>query len=370
MSLFSDIIILDLTRVFSWPFCTRYFADYGAKVIKIENTTNYDEARDFPPIVNWKSWYFEQLNRNKKSITLDLKNNIDLKKFYKLVKKADIIIENFSPNIKNKLKIDYSTLKNINSKIIYTSISWYWTKIDKKAYDVVIQAESWIASVNGQDKPLKNATAIIDAFTWMSACFAISSALYNREKTNKWEFIDVSMLWSSLHLLENLLVETSITWQNPSLSPNHDSATFPFGFFESKDWYVVLAIGNNKNRAIFKNKFLSHLENNYTSNQERLSNKNFLIKEINNSFLNLNTEEILESLKEKNIACAKINNIKEVLNNKELIENNNLKEINHPELWNIKIAYENIKFASNWIQDYNFAPNLWQDNKEILWEMQ
>ncbi len=121
--IFKGIKILDLTRVFSGPYATRLFADYGAEVLKIENEKNFDDSRLFPPIKNNSSGYFELLNRNKKGISLDLKNEDDLKKFYVLCEKADIVVENYTPQTKHKLKIDYDIIKKINPEIIYASLS-------------------------------------------------------------------------------------------------------------------------------------------------------------------------------------------------------------------------------------------------------
>src|SRR5437762_3425966 len=122
-SIFNNITVLDLTKVFSGPFATRMLADYGAEVIKIENREQYDDARDYPPLKDGWSGYFELLNRNKKGISLNLKSETDLKHFYRLVQKADVIVENLTPITKEKLKIDYKSVKKYNSSIIYASLS-------------------------------------------------------------------------------------------------------------------------------------------------------------------------------------------------------------------------------------------------------
>ncbi|MDQ7022120.1 MAG: CoA transferase [Candidatus Gracilibacteria bacterium] len=154
-NLFSGIKILDCSRVFSGPFSTRYFADYGAEVIKVETEESYDESRDFGPLKNGKSGYFEILNRGKKSINLNLKNEKDLDIFYKLIKEVDIFVENFSPDTKNRLKINYDILSKINPKLIYGSINGYGENLNKRAYDVIVQAECGLASLNGESKPMK-----------------------------------------------------------------------------------------------------------------------------------------------------------------------------------------------------------------------
>ncbi len=165
--------------------------------------------------------------------------------FYAFIKTGDVSLENFSPEVKEKLNIDYVTLSKINPQLIYWSLNWYWENINKKAYDVIIQAESWLASVNGVKNPMKNATAIIDSFSWLSLVLAISSLLYKREFTGKWDFVNIPMIASWIQMLEQNLIETSIESINPKLTWNHDNAIFPFWFFQVKYWEIALAIGND-----------------------------------------------------------------------------------------------------------------------------
>ena len=175
--IFKNIRILDLTRILSGPLATRHFAVQGAEVIKIESPSG-DDTRNFPPLIHDWSGYFEFLNHNKKSLVLDLKLAKDLERFYELCKSADVVLENFSPCVKTNLKIDYDTIKKLNPKIIYASICGVTPCNAQKYYDIIAQAESGLISLNRTN----NTTAIIDSFVAMKLAFAISSALYNREK--------------------------------------------------------------------------------------------------------------------------------------------------------------------------------------------
>ena len=295
-NIFSGLKVLDCTRVFSWPYATRFFADYWAEVIKIEKLDNFDEARTFNPIVNWDSWYFEILNRNKKSISLNLKEKKDLAIFYNLIKEVDIFVENFSPDVKYKLKIDYETLKNINSKIIYWSINWYWENLDKKAYDVIIQAESWFSSLTWVDSPMKNATSVMDTFSGLSLALWITSLLYNREKTGVWGFVNIPMVSVWIQLLEQNLTETSITWKNPDFVWNLDNAIFPFWFFEAGDWYISIAIWNNKLWKLFTDNLIVELKDKFLLNSERIANKEYLKSIIEATFKKYKTKDLVKIL--------------------------------------------------------------------------
>ena len=140
--LFRGIRILDLTKVFSGPFCTRLFADYGAEVIKIEHPNAPDDSREFPPIKNGWSGYYEMLNRGKKGITLDLKTREGKEHFYRLAKTADVIVENLTPDTKKHLGIDYEEIRKIHPKIIYASISGTGQEENRRYYDILAQAVS------------------------------------------------------------------------------------------------------------------------------------------------------------------------------------------------------------------------------------
>jgi len=295
-NLFSGVKILDCTRVFSWPFASRYFSDYWAEVLKIETERNYDEARKFSPIIWDKSLYFEILNRWKKSLYIDFKKEKDLNLFYELVKDADIFLENFSANVKNKLKINYEILSKINSKLIYWSLNWYWENSDKKAYDSIIQAESGFSSLSWIEEPMKNATAIIDAFSGTNLVLAVSSLLYKREKTGFWGFVNIPMIASGIQLLEQNLTQTSINWKNPDFVWNWDNAIFPFGFFKAKDWNISIAIWNEILWNNFKQTFLNNIKWDYNSNQERLNSKDFLKEEIEKKFSEFSIENLSKLL--------------------------------------------------------------------------
>ncbi len=359
-NIFSKIKILDCTRVFSWPFATRYFADYWAEVIKVETLNSYDEARNFP------RWYFEILNRWKKSINLNLKDKNDLEKFYELIKDVDIFVENFTPNIKKKLKIDYETLSKINLKLIYWSLNWYGENTDKKAYDAIIQAESWFSSLSWESSPMKNATSIIDAFSWLSLALAISSLLYKREKTGKWEYVNIPMIACSLQLLEQNLTETSISWKNPEPIWNYDSAIFPFWFFKTRDWFISIAIWNDKLWNNFTEIIVIELKWKYLTNSDRLKNKNKLLKIIENEFSKFSTSELSCKLDKIWIPNSRINSMKEVLENKVFMKEKYLKKVKDPNLWEYVVPYEFTKYKTFEIEKIRKSPKIGENNEKFI----
>lgn len=363
--LFSGLKIIDVTRVFSWPFATRYFCDYWAEVIKIETLNNYDESRNFWPMVGKTSAYFEMLNRWKKSISLDLKDEKQRNIFYELIKEADVFVENFSPNIKTKLQIDYQTLSHINPKLIYASLNGYGEENNKKAYDVIIQAESWLASLNGKNYPMKNATSIIDTLSGVSLSLAISSLLYKREKTGLWDYVNVSMMACAMQLLEQNLTETSLTKQNPDFVWNQDSAIFPFWFFHTKDGEISLAIWNDILWEKFCEVFLPNCIGKYLWNIQRLHHKILLTSIIETAFQQYNGNEISKKLDEIGIPNSKIYLMKDILDNSELYQNNAIKKHIHPILWECVFPYEFTKYHSYQINEIKNAPCIGEHNKDF-----
>lgn len=357
-NLFTWIKVLDCTRVFSWPFCTRYFSDYGAEVLKIETENFFDESRLFYPLKNGKSGYFEVLNRWKKSINIDLKTEEWLKAFYELIKEVDIFVENFSPSVKYRLKIDYETLKKINPRLIYGSVNWYWEARDKKAYDVIVQADSWIASFNWEDKPIKNATAMIDAFSWNSLALWIASLLYKREKTGLWDFVNVSMIGSAFQILKQNITATSISWENPWFPGNQDTSIFPFGFYKTWDWNIAIAIWNDVLWEKFCTNIIPDLSEKYKSNQERMLAKNHLVKAMEYVFDNYKTDELVEKLENLWIPCWKIASMTDLINTPKFFEDWFLKKYNHKELGEIVVPYKFIDFKKYKIEDIKSSPEI------------
>lgn len=353
--------VLDLTKVLSGPLATRSLADLGAEVIKIENPSNPDPARSFPPLnKNW-SGYFEVFNRNKKSVALDLKNKADLGKFYKLVRTADVLVENMTPSVKTKLKIDFKTIKNFNKKIIYASLSGLDQKNDRKYFDVIAQAESGLMSLTGINTPTKIGPAVVDAYSGMTLAFAVVSALYWRERNGKGINISVSMLSCAVNLLEQNLIEASITKKNPEFSGNQDNAIAPFGVYKTKDGSIVLAIGSSEIWQSFVGLFPENAldRKEFSTNASRLNYQKKLTETLEGVFSNYKTKALTKILQNNNIPASEVKTMKDVLNNPWMYKHNALKK--HQ---NFVTSGQAIRFDSKFKSKYNPAPRLAENNKE------
>ena len=360
MNIFSSIKILDLTRVFSGPFATRHFSDFGAEVIKIESLQG-DDSRSFPPLVNNWSGYFEVLNRNKKSLILNLKNEIDLKKFYKLCESCDVVVENFSSEVKRKLKIDYTTVKKINPKIIYASISGVSDRVNRKYYDVIAQAESGLISLNGEKEDMKISTSVVDAFSGMKLAYAISSALYSREKNKEGCSLNVSMKGAAFDLLEQNLITSSLSHKNPKKVGNMDNAIAPFGVFKAKNGNVVIAVGNENqwqklSHFLLKSnpKFKSNL---FSDNIGRIKNIEKLKSEIESVLKKYSFKEVISIFNKLDIPCGPVNTMRDVLADQENYDEGLLERVMHSVAGKIVVPTGGIFFSNHKKVKYRQAPS-------------
>ena len=369
-NIFSNITVLDLTKVFSGPFGTRILADYGAEVIKIENPEAPDDTREYPPVKNKWSGYFEILNRNKKGISLNLKNPKDLKKFYTLAKKADVIAENLTPKVKKRLKIDYPIIKKLNPKIIYASLTGLGQKYNTKYYDILAQAESGLISLTGTpDMPTKVGPAIIDAFSGSFLALSISSALFHRERTGKGQYIDISMLDCAMNMLESNLIAYSISKKNPVRTGNKDNLISPFGLYKCKNGYIALACGNNKQwqtlSDLLEDYSKSFPAKMFTNNTKRLKNNATLTKYIEKYFKKFTKKLLLEKLAKLDIPSAPVNEMNDVARDQKILNSGAIKKVRHNRLGEIIIPGRCMNFSAVKNKKYEAAPKVGRDNKKF-----
>ncbi len=367
-NIFSGVKVIDITKVFSGPFATRMLADYGAEVLKIESEKNYDDSRNYPPHKNNWSGYYEVLNRNKYGISLNLKDAEDLNKLYELVKEADVFVENLTPSTKDKLKIGYETLKAINPKIIYASLSGIGQDSNKKYYDVIAQAQSGLMSLSGHpDEPMKIGPSIVDAFSGMTLAFGIASALFYREVSGKGQYLDVSMLSSAMNLLESNLIEYSITNKNPKRVSNHDNAISPFGAYKAKDGFIVIAAGNENIWKVFSDYLREHTsfdESLYSSNVLRLANKETLTELIESVLAKDDVSKLEHIFSELGIPCSKVNEMSDVAKDVNHFRRKALFHINHKKLGECVVPGSGITFSECSIEEPTEAPEIGEDNEK------
>ena len=349
-----DLLVVDLTRVLVGPYCTMILSDLGARVIKIEAPEIGDDSRKFGPFVKDHSAYFMSLNRGKESIALNLKNNDDKKIFEKILSKADILVENFKPGTLEKWGFGWKQVSKKYPKLIYASASGFGQTGPLKelpAYDMVVQGMGGLMSVTGQpnSEPTRVGTSIGDITAGLFTAIGINAALYDRQKTGKGMYIDVSMLDCQIAILENAIARYLSKNEIPKPMGSRHPSIAPFEAFKTKDSYIIIAAGNDK---LFENlcnaldlKDLI-LDEKYKSNSLRSENMNELKKILEGKLINKTTNEWVKNLESLKIPCGPIFNIKEAVENPQVVARNMIVKAYHKVIGDFKLAGNPIKMST------------------------
>lgn len=372
----SGIKVLDLTRVLAGPYCSMILADMGADVVKIERPNKGDDSREYGPFVNGESAYFMSINRNKKSITLNLKSPEGREIFKKLVKHFDVVLENFRPGVMEKLGLGYDVLKKINPKIIYATCSGFGHSgpyKERPAYDAIIQAMGGLMSITGfpGGKPTRVGASIADIATGMFCAIGVLAALIKRNATGEGEMVDVAMLDSIVALLENAIARYEVTGEIPKPLGNRHPSIFPFESFEAKDGDIMIAAGNDELwaklcRAIGREDLAE--DPRFKTNQLRGENYDDMKQILDEAIKTKTVEEWVEILDEVGVPCSPINTVDKVVNHPQVLARDMIVEVSHKIAGKVKLPGCPIKFASG-NPRFAPAPILGEHTEEILKEL-
>ena len=370
----SGIRILDLTLIMAGPYSTLILGDLGAEVIKIEKPGVGEAARGMPPyFMEGESAYFIAMNRNKKSMTLDLKSEKGREIFYALTEKADVVVDNFRPGTVKKLGIDFATLKNINSRMICCSISGYGQTgpfKDRPAFDLVIQARGGIMSYTGEPgrMPVRMGAPMGDLSGGLFAAHGILAALFQRERTGKGQKIDISLLDCQTSLLtyraQFYFIGKEIA---QAVGSGHVSA-HPIGAFRTKTFDVVID-ANTENifaelcRAIGTPDMC--LNPKFNSRKNRLKNKGELYTILERIFREKTGEEWMATL-ESRVPIAPIHKIDKALADPQTLSRNMVVEIDYGKEQKLKIVGNPIKMSEVEEEVFKRPPRLGEHTEEVL----
>ena len=349
-----NLIVVDLTRVLVGPYCTMMLSDLGARVIKIEAPEIGDDSRKFGPFINDYSAYFMSLNRGKESIALNLKKPEDKKIFESIVSKADILVENFKPGTLEKWGLGWKELSKKYPKLIYASASGFGQTGPLKelpAYDMVVQGMGGLMSVTGQpnSEPTRVGTSIGDITAGLFTTIGINAALFDREKTGKGMYIDVSMLDCQIAILENAIARYLSKNEIPKPMGSRHPSIAPFEAFKTKDSHIIIAAGNDK---LFENlcNFLKIPEiskdTKFITNSKRSENMDKLKIILENKLKEKKTSEWVKGMEELKIPCGPIFNIKEAVENPQIKERNMIVKSFHKVVGEFRTAGNPIKMSS------------------------
>ncbi len=339
------IKVIDLTAAMAGPYCTQLLADFGADVLKIEPPGRGDMLRDFgPPYLKGESPYYLLNNRNKRSMTLNIRTERGLEIFRKLVTGADVVVENYRPNVKKKLKIDYETLKEINPRLIYCSISGFGQTgpyADRAGFDPIAQGMSGLSSITGwkHSGPVRVGVAIGDSLGGIFGMYGILLALFERERSGQGQKVETSILEGLIAILGFQAAKYFATNERPEPQGNDHAMMSPYGTFKTKDGHMNIAAGNQGMwERLAKVLGLEHLidDKRFLTVADRVINRPELTQLLEEKLTEKTTKEWEEILNQAGVANGPILFIDEVFQDSQVLHQKMLLEMDHPTIGKIK----------------------------------
>ncbi|NDW46554.1 CaiB/BaiF CoA-transferase family protein [Ruegeria sp. PrR005] len=370
----SGIRVLDLSRVMSGPFCTSMLADLGAEVIKIEMPGMGDDARHFGPYKDGESTYFILLNRNKKSVTVNMKSPEGQALIRNLIPKCDVIVENFRPGVMARLGLDEPSIRALNPSIVYTSLSGFGQDgpfKDLPAFDLVIQAMSGLMSLTGPKGGPATAVgeSLADVCSGMFAAFGTLAALFDRERNGKGHHVDVAMLDSVMSMQLTGLARQLYMDDTPAPVGNRHPVTYPVDSFAARDGDIVLVCYSNKLFAglaeLIGQPELAE-DPRFRTNADRNRNEGELRELIAQWARRQSQSDAVDLLLSKGIPVAPVWNLKQLTTSTHVSERELIAKGTHDKLGEIPLVPQPVRFSGMvQTQDYS-SPTLGQHTDEIL----
>lgn len=372
----AGIRVLDLSRVFAGPMSAMVLADFGAEVIKVEHPGRGDDTRDWGMrIGNTETTYFNSMNRNKRSITLDLQSAEGVRLLHQLVPQFDVVIHNFKHGGAEKLGVGYEQLKALKDDLIYCAVAGYDSSGPEAArpgYDLVIQAEAGLMALNGdaQTPPLKFGVAIVDLMTGMYAAQAVLAALYGRSRTGKGRLIEMALYDCGLSITGYYGLESLKLGHDPERFGNAHPSIVPYGMYEAADGPLIIAVGNNAQFGKFCHQVIMRPDivedPRFATNLARAQNREIigpLLKDLIRSFPR---DLLLERLNDAGIPCGRVAGLHEALTCERTRRGNLIQDMPHP------VAGSTPVFAPPWRLDgqrlpiRHAPPTLGEGTRELL----
>lgn len=367
----SGVTVVDLTQFLSGPLATMIMADMGANVIKIERP---DRPKASGPFLNGERIYDLSVQRSKKSVTLNLKTEADKQALLKLVKQADILVENFKPGTMDRMGLGYDVISAANPRIVYLAVSGFGYTgpyRDRGALDMVIQGMSGLMSLTGEENgpAMRCGTSASDVFSGLYAFGAAMAALYDREKTGKGQFVDVAMLDATFSCLENAVINTCVSGKDPARVGNSHPTSVPFGTFPTSDGEVIITCSRdaafyNLCRALGREDMIE--DPRFSKAEARRQNKALLTQEIVKFTSSHTLDECEQILERHQVSHGRINTMTMACKDPQIQAREMIVEVDHPVAGKYKMAGSPIKFSRYPNTTYQPAPMLGQHTREIL----
>ena len=374
----SDLHVLDLSRVLAGPTCTMMLGDLGAQVIKVEEPGRGDGTRQWgPPWAGGESAYYLAANRNKRSLTLNLKNPAGQEILRRLSGRADVLVENFLPGVMAGFGLDYETLAQSNPGLIYCAITGYGQtgpERDRPGYDFAIQAQGGLMSITGEPEgePMKTGVAVVDITAGLFASQAILAALHHRQRTGVGQFIDISLLDTQLGWLANVAQNYLVSAETPARYGNAHPNIVPYQAFATADGRLALAVGTDAQFARLCTA-VSHphwaADSRFRTNPARVAHRAELIPLLSALFLSRPTAAWVALLREHDIPHAPVNDLPAALAQPQAAARDMLQQLPHPTAAEITLIGPVPKLSATPAAIRRPPPLLGQHSDEILVEL-
>lgn len=367
--------VLDLTRVLAGPFATMILGDLGAEVIKVERPGSGDDTRAWgPPFVGEESAYFLSVNRNKKSIAVNLKDPNGTKLVTELAKVCDVLVENYLPGKLNEMGFGYEDLSKVAPQLIYCSISGYGQtgpESHKPGYDSIASAMSGMMHITGPEDgdPVRPGVAMTDLATGLYTHGAIMAALLQRQRTGRGLHIDCNLLSSQVACLTHIAANYLNAGKEARRWGTAHESIVPYQGFKTKDGYLIVAAGNDQQfMKVCKVLSLNVLADSpkYKSNTLRVEHRKELLEILSERFMEQTTREWLICFEGTGVPCGPINNIKQVFSNPQVAHNGLILEMDHPTSGRIAVPGPAVRFSSFEYSKAMTPPVIGQHTVQVL----
>jgi crotonobetainyl-CoA:carnitine CoA-transferase CaiB-like acyl-CoA transferase len=373
----AGIRVVDLTRVMTGPYCTMMLGDLGADVIKVEVPGKGDDTRAWgPPFLEGEAAYYLSINRNKRSIALDLKSEAGKAVLWRLIEGADVLVENFSPGTLGRLGFGWDAVHARNPSLVFASISGFGQTgpgANRTAYDLIVQGMGGIMSVTGEPggMPTRYGIPIGDISAGMFAAYAIAAALFARSRAGEGQYIDVSMFGGQVAMLTYQAATWFATGRVPEASGNAHPLIAPYDTFATKDGYVNIAVGNDGLWIRFCQAMgLDDMarDERFLTNAGRVSHRAEIYAAIEPVLQAMTTAEVVAALDAVSVPCGPINRVDAVFAEPQVAHMKLRREVEHPTLGPIAQTGFPYAFSNAELDIRRHPPMLGEQTEEILRE--
>jgi len=371
------LLVVDLTRALAGPYCTMMLADLGARVVKIESPEGGDDTRGWgPPFLGGESAYFLSVNRNKESVTLNLKHPEGIEVLHRLLGRADVLVENFRPGVMDRLGLGYRELHERYPRLVYCSISGFGQDgpyREKPAYDLILQGMGGIMGITGEEEgpPVKVGVAIADIAAGMFAAYGILAALWARERTGRGQLVDVALLDGQVAWLTYAASNYFATGEDPRRMGSAHPNLAPYQAFRTRDGYLNVAVGSE---AIWQ-RFCEVVEPSlrddprFRTNADRVRNRSSLVQLLEARFREKTTAEWQELLDRAGVPNGPIYRISEVFADPQTLHRQMKVTLEHPTAGKVTVTGVPVKFSDTPGAVRTPPPLLGQHTEAVLAEL-